>query len=387
MHNFKFLILALCILLNYGTAEAKYPVDISIMISDLKYSQEHGVKICEVQHGSLSAFNGDVYIWGGKGVILPKIGNFFDQFPVKKWTAGLTHSPLKITFSDKEWELQETIKKLFKNPQFLDDAVVNPSDPTSIDAYSCLVYGTHDLVKNFDRHHEAYPGALFIDAATFPYWVNKEKMSALFNQNTELKGYKADWEVYPKTYDSDLAARIKENMPSELYVIKPKGEFLANGVIVVESEELDNTLQLILEPKKSLKKHSDKSYAFWLNNKDDFFIIEKYYTSDYLHFSENLTLKNKSIAEVNSGDFRYDGTMRIAFILVYNEGKMSYHGLGGYWKLPCKALEEKGTLNQRRISCGEDPFFRSVDPKTLKAANEELERAMLLLYEIMLNAE
>jgi hypothetical protein len=31
-------------------AEPKYPVDVSYLVSDFKYSQEHGLKICEVQH-------------------------------------------------------------------------------------------------------------------------------------------------------------------------------------------------------------------------------------------------------------------------------------------------------------------------------------------------
>ena len=33
--------------------QPQYPADISYMVADVKYSQEHGLKICEVQHGDL----------------------------------------------------------------------------------------------------------------------------------------------------------------------------------------------------------------------------------------------------------------------------------------------------------------------------------------------
>ncbi len=83
--------------------------------------------------------------------------------------------------------------------------------------------------------------------------------------------------------------------------------------------------------------------------------------------------------------YHYDATMRLAFILQYDGGKVSYHCLGGFWKLPCKALEEEGTLNETRISYCKPPFYKAIDPELLKEINAHMEKAMLLLYEIMLN--
>ena len=128
-----------------------------------------------------------------------------------------------------------------------------------------------------------------------------------------------------------------------------------------------------------LQKHPDKKYAYWLKSREDTFLIEKYYPSDCLSFSHPLEDEKASL-----GEYRYDATMRLAFILQYNEGKMSYHCLGGFWKLPSKALEEDGTLNEKSISCCEPPFYTAIDPALFKEVNIQMEKAMLLLYEVML---
>ncbi len=260
------------------------PVDISYLVSDFKYSREHGLKICEVQQGALSAVSGDLYLSGEDGTISPLIADFFSQFPMNKWAAGILYTPLKRSFVKTEWSIQPSLNTLLKDPTFLRCAASIPADPSSIRCYGGIVFAAFDLVRTFESYSKIYPGILFVDAATFPYWMDKYKMNALFDQNDELKKYKADWRLYPKKYDSLLSERIQKEMPSRLYVIKPRGESLANGVIVVDALDLDAVLQLILEPLPSLEKHPDKKYAYWRKNKDDTVLIEKYYPSDYVSF-------------------------------------------------------------------------------------------------------
>jgi len=362
-------------------AETKYPVDISYMVSDLKYSQEHGLKICEVQHGTLSTLTGDLYILGDDGNICPMIADFFALFPMKKWaTTGLIYPPLQRSLVEKEWNIQHSMKTLLKDPTFLECAALPPVDPFSITSYTGIVYAAADIVGNFDSYLKTYPGILFIDAVTLPYWRDKYTMNALFDHNDELKQYKADWKLYPKKYDPLLSERIQNEMPSQLYVIKPRRECLANGVIVVANKDLDGVLQMILEPTANLGKHPDKKYSYWRKSREDTFLIERYYTSDYLRFSQPLGEKTSYEGEVH-----YDATMRLAFILKYDRGNMTYHPLGGFWKLPLKALEEEGTLNEKRIACCIPPFYTAIDPELLKEAHAQLEKSMLLLYEIMLN--
>lgn len=360
-------------------AESKYPVDISYLVSDFKYSQEHGLKICEVQQGALSALNGDLYISGEDGIISPRIADFFTLFPIKKWASGVHYSPLKRSLMARDWVIHQSIQTLCLDPLFLDCAKVPPQDPCSISSYRGFVYAALEIARHMDVYRKAYPGILFIDGATLPYWKDKFKMNALFNQNPQLKQYKADWRLYPKKYDSFLSERIQQDMPAKLYVIKPRTDCLANGVIVVANTDLDEVLQMILEPLPSLGKHVDKKYAYWWKNQDSTFLIEKYYPSDVLCFPDPVNPKAHC-----QETYHYDATMRIAFVLEYNEGAMTYHCLGGFWKLPSKALEEEGTLNEQRISCCEVPFYTSVDPELFVEINAQMEQAMLLLYQVML---
>lgn len=360
----------------------QYPADISYLVCDFKYSQAQGLKICEVQHGALSALEGDLCISGGDGCISPLIADFFSLISTNKWAVGLIYPPLKRSLEAKGWDVKQSIKQLFKDPAFLECAVLPPVNPFSIYSYAGIVYADFDIVRNYDAFHKAYPGILFIDAAILSCWRDKYKMNAFFELNEELRQYKADWKLYPKKYDVLLSERIQEDMPSEFYVIKPRSEVLANGVIVVSHKDLEDVLKMILEPTSSLETHPDKKYAYWSKNKDDTFLIEKYYKSDYLCFPLPL---NKKIS--SEKEYHYDATMRFAFILKNDEGKMTYHYLGGFWKLPCKALEEEGTLNEKRISCCRPPFYRPIDPNLLIEVNVQMERAMLLLYSIMLHKQ
>ena len=368
-------------------AESKYPVDISFMVCDLKYSQEHGIKICEVQHGALSALNGDIYLNGGNGSISPAIANFFDQFPMQKWVTRISFTPLKNSLVDKGWMTCQSIKALTKNPTFQKYGTIPPENPFSISSYAGIVYATCNIVNSIDTYREAYPGVLFLDAAAVPYWKDKYKVNALFRASSELSNFKADWELYPKKYDPQLAARIQQNMPSDLYVIKPRGEFLGNGVIIVANNELDTVLKMILEPKPSLQKHPNERYSYWSDNKDNTLLIEKFYMSDCLQFAHSLHDDPDGIPLKMGGNYHYDATMRIVFMLMYDEGIMSYHSLGGYWKLPFKALEEEGSVNEQRISCGDPPFYQVIDPDLFTEVSAQLERGMIMLYEVMLNGK
>ncbi len=381
----KFLLTCILLHLHWICIEAapQYPANISYMVSDFKYSKEHGLKICEVQHGALSALKGDLCVSGGDGVIAPAMARFFMRFPIQKWGAGLIYAPLKRSLTAKEWIIKDSFQKIAQDTNFLEHATQYPANPCDVTSYSGIVYADFDIIKNFDLYCATYPGILFMNSPTFPYWKDKYKMDLLFDRNDELKQYKADWRLYPKKYNPLLSQHIQQDMPSEMYVIKPRGEFLANGVIVVDSADLDDALQMILEPSAHTEKHPDKKYAYWKKNKDDSFLIEKYYESDYLCFSQPLHEKTFHKTECYS-QYHYDPTMRIAFIIQYDNGIMSYHCLGGFVKLPCKALEEDGTLNETRTSYGEPPFYKAIDPELFAEINVHMERAMLLLYEIML---
>ena len=357
-------------------AEPQYPVDISYLIADCKYSKQDGLKICELQHGALSALGGDLCLSGDDGIIAPILADFFDQFPLNKWTTRSIYSPLQRSLAKKNWNIEQSLQTILHNQLFLAYADQAPGNKYSIDSYQGIVYADSEIVKNSDLYRNQYPGIIFLNAAILPYWNDKYSMSKLFDKDEELKQYKADWRLYPKQYSPDLAAQIQKDMPSELYVIKPRKETLANGVIVVSKHDLDTTLQSILQP--HTQKNLTREYAYWKTNQDNNFIIEKYYASDYIttpaHFNTRYNESNQ-----------YDATMRIVFVLEYNNGIMKYHPLGGFWKLPSKSLQEEGTLNQTRVSCCKPPFYDRIDAHIYQEVNEQMEKAMLLLYDIMLH--
>lgn len=381
----KLLLFCIFFHLNYTfiDAQSKYPADISFLLTDFKYSKKHGLKICEVQHGSLSVMNGDRLTAGGDGIIPPAFASFFNRFSVKKWATGLGYAPIKKSLLQEAWCVDQPLQKIIQSSDFLELARLQPANPYSLDAYSGIIYADKDIVNKCNFYQRSYPGILFMNAAILPYWKDKYKMNSLFNLNDELKQYKADWRLYPKKYDDQLAAKIYNDMPSELYVIKPKGEFLGNGVIVVSREDLNNVLKMILVPSSTKNSPYNEKYAYWSHNKDTNFLVEKYYESDYTRYPH---LLNGNVSEKN--EYHYDATIRFAFILEYDNGVMTYHYLGGYYRNPCKALEEDGTVDEIRQSSNHSQFYTAInDPELIAEINIHMERAMLLLYEVMLNKE
>lgn len=354
-------------------AQTKHRADVSYLVVDFKYSKKDGIKICNVQHSPLSMSDGD-------GSLFPAVTDFFTHFQQKKkWAVDINYPPLKRNLAAKGWDIKHSFSTLLKDTTFLKYAALRPVNPSSINSYSGIVYGDFSSIRDFSLYQKAYPGILFINMATMSYLQDKYLMNELFEHNGELKQYKADWRLYPKKYTPYLSAKIQKDLPSDFYVIKPRTQALANGVIVGARHDLDTILKIILNPSSSLEKSPDKRFSYWEKNKDDTFLIEKFYKSDYIRVRHPLTDK-----DAKGYGYHYDATMRIAFILQDDKGKITYHSLGGLWILPNKALEEKGTLNEKRISHSESPFFRPVDPTLLQEVDAQMKKLMLLLYDKML---
>jgi hypothetical protein len=348
-----------------------FPVDISYLIADLKYSTKSGLKICEVQHGYPSALTGDAFI-GGQ--IPQRIADYFDTVfrpDIRKWAAGVPYYGLIECLNAKGWITTErSLSMLELNQEFLDVASRVPSNPRCVAAYHGIVYASRELSANvvLEDYQRRYPGIVFIDAATLEYWADKIKMNSLFG---DKNGAKADWMKIPKQYDPLVIEQIFHQMPAEMYVIKPRSEYLGNGIIIVTNSDLDQTLKNI----------SDRSglsespyYKYWARNRDNEILIETFYESDEFIESVGDGLRR-----------RYDLTMRIAFILQYDQGQISYHSLGGYWKLPFLALDEEGTLNQKRMSYCKVPYYRAVDPDLYREVDAKLQDAMITLYGSIVN--
>lgn len=259
------LFICLIFLVNALHGDSAYPVDLSFMVADIKYSQEHGIKICEVQQGICSSFKGDAFSHEGYPVIAHNLMDVLALYVGKGWTVPKIHcdAAVKVLFDNQEnWHVKKRKQDIFRDSEFLEAAVRNPVDPSRIEDYSGFVYLKCTSLSRLDQMQHLYPGIVFIDRATSPYWIDKVKVSALFELDPMLSSIKPKWNTYPTVYSSGLASKIKEELGSDLFVIKPKGCFLGRGVIIVSEQMLDSVLQYILNKSKSLKNDPDHSYSY-----------------------------------------------------------------------------------------------------------------------------
>ncbi len=358
-----------------NSASIQYPADISYMVADLKYSKEHGVKICEVQHGVLSTFLGDVFLHGSEGTLCPLIAEVFAEFPLTKWGVGLpdVFAPLRRSLEKSaDWKVIPNLETVLQDPEFLQNASLPPDDPYNIASYrGMMIYSNPSKGMDVDEFHKEYPGILVIERPTAALWKDKYKMSLLFTRNPLLAHIKPEWGIYPKQYSSTLAAQIIEEIPSDAYVIKPRSAFLGNGIIITSNDDLDKTLKYILTDKPALRVNKDSSYNYWVRDSEDSFIVEKYYPSD-------------PIAVASLEDKLFEPTMRVAFIMIYNNQQIDFRFLGGYWILPHKSLEEEGSLNDRKKAYCKTPYFAVASSEVLAEVQKELEGAIPLFYKEML---
>lgn len=353
----------------------KYPVDISFLVADLKYSEAKGVKICEIQHGILSTFFGDRFSYGNNGNISPHFVKTISQFSPPYWT-NLSHfldDGLKESIEGQQWNIVKTLKQLKSDPIFLANAAQPVENPFDISCYHGLVYLSQSVFSDLDAFRLQFPGVIFMDAAVRNYWVDKYKMSLLFTRNPELSKFKPRWKLYPKKYTSNLAKTIINDLQCDRFVIKPRDEFKGKGVIIVDKEKLDETLKYIFGNNTSLKNDKEACYNYWYYSKSTSFIVEEFASSDPV--------------VVNHLDGKlYEPTIRVAFFLIYNNNSIHIEFCGGYLRVPCKSLTEFGTLNEKYKDGVEEPYFDKIDPAVYEKIKEELSIALPLLYEQMLNS-
>ena len=81
----------------------------------------------------------------------------------------------------------------------------------------------------------------------------------------------------------------------------------------------------------------------------------------------------------------YQPTMRVAFLLIYNNQCHNVHFLGGYWKTPALSLCEEGDFMQKNKDICKSPYYCAVDEKTMQSVQNELRIALPILHKRMLH--
>ncbi len=364
------------ILILFQTFLEGIEADLSFLIADMKYSKEEGVKICEVQQGTLSVFRGIDYLNGTDCLVESSVVENLLQYPFRIFYKEhyIASKALRQKLANTEAHNFSTIRSLIENDDFLNGALIAPNDPENLFDYHTLVISSPKIIPSVSDFKERFPGVLVLDQSSYPYWIDKYKMSELFKGDPILETIKPAWGLYPKVYHQDLATTITDELKGEIFVIKPRGSFKGNGVIIVEKNNLDNVLQLILRDKNRLKYEKDPAMKYWASERNTSFIVERFHASDPVK------------APFLDNEY-YDGTIRTVFLIRYHKKEIEIDFIESHWKLPKLPLKASGSLNERHKSFGEPPHFAAVPRSIQVEVERQLREALPILYKRMLGIE
>lgn len=355
------------------TAE-KYPADVCFMVADLKYNPVQGVKICEIQQACLSAFNGDAFRNVEEESIHTELLRILSMYNKNGWivTNSMADKNLVSTLAHSSfWQSSQNIIALLADSNFMNQAKQPVADIYDLSSYQGFLYinGSHlCVIPDFEKR---FPGVIVLDKSSFPFWIDKYEMTKLFVQDELLSTFKPKWGNYKKIYTQDLAIQIANDLQCDTFVIKPRGEFMGNGIIIIQREDLDEVLSYIITKSGPLAESKDHAYMAWKNDSFDSFIVEEFVTSDPIAIPH---LENKV----------YQPTMRVAFLLVYNKQCHHVHFLGGYWKTPLLSLDEEGDFMHKNKDVCKSPYYCAVDPNIMESVQKELGIALPILHSRML---
>ena len=355
---------------------SSYPVDISFMIADIKFNGD-SLKVLEFGEGTRSKFKGFDALYGD-GKIWSRFWNYLSQFNLPMWYVGpqLRTQPAKDQISFNEFtELggsycpskQELTKQLHKKP------VARLNEATKIEDYSGIAMFRHQNASSpqaieFKKHN---PHAIILNYASAPYVNNKFLSNTLF-ESPDVENYKPLWKKYPKRYTKKLAKQVIEDIPADIYVIKPINAFKGNGIIMTTKSRLDFMLKNIINKTAIVRNSPNPTYNHWGKDTNDVFIVERF------EHSKTIWTDGKP----------YEPTLRMVFTLHYSEKIITITFLGSYWKLPMRSLDEPGTLVERTKSSidpeGKRPSSVVVDAADMEQAKTILSQVLPKLYIKML---
>lgn len=341
-------------------------VEMSFLAADVKFSFSYGIKVCEIQAGSLSGFSGFDIASSQKGMFAKTFCNTLESYQKRVWFVSekLCDANLKKEFLNRGWRSFHKIDDLINDPSFQEAIKMpfrNPLEPSS---YQGIVYTSKLKPEFIEEFKRRFPNIILMDAVTMPYFGDKLLMSRFF-EKPPLNTYKPRWNFYPKRYDEKLADRILNDIQSEIVVIKPRKGSLGNGVIIVHKDDLDETLKMIFAGKMPLRNNPDKSFSFWAYDKADSFIVEEFVESETIFVD----------------DKPYDAIVRVSFLLVHSENGLAIHFMPAVYTIPKKSLIEMGTLTEKHKSVPKAPYFIKIDESVKQLVERELRQLLPVFYE------
>ncbi len=148
--------------------------------------------------------------------------------------------------------------------------------------------------------------------------------------------------IFERRYKKELPQEIRSQLNGvKQFVLKAPDREGGEGVVVVEDSDLDRVLRELLEYKNENEKEvkntlskEERLIKGWNNSESQYFMVE-----EYIH--------GKPV-KYNNG--HYDATMRVAFLIIRDNGKMQCKPFACYWKLPSKPDNDLGNLRERTVS-------------------------------------
>lgn len=360
-----------------GSAEdtpAIPPVDITLLMIELKYDEHQGVKICELQPICHSTFNGCDYIYQKKGLIGHNICEYLSQFGNSFWFMNpeVSSEAVRELFLTHQWRSSRSLfQAISQGDDWVEEALHPPYDSNKLLDYPIILYAKIHNTEEIKDFYSKFPGMVLIDKAFVPYMYDKYKQSLLFNGHPLLKNIKPRWGLFPKRYTAGLANEIKREIPTDKLVIKPRSANCGKGVIIVHKDDLDKTLKIIFSSEPNLQNHPDRGYHYWSQDPANDFLVEEFIETDPIFVEK----------EHNAP---FDVTYRLAVSLIYQEETIYLHYLGGYCNISEKSLWEEGTLNEKHKTSLLTPRSIKTPLKINRDINRLLTKPLLILYKRIL---
>lgn len=322
----------------------KDKVDVSCLIADIKYDGD-SVKILELGNLLYSTLSSHESAWT-EGVIWKRFYDYLRQdLGLQLWCIGQPKWKMRQDLGLQLWrpKWKKSAQSIFFKKLSNIGAIVSPDieqfkkDYVNLrltgQKYILAVTRYSSVKKDNPNLKTDFPACVFSNDIAYDYGNNKYKTNILFCCK-ELEKFKPKWKIYPKIYCDYIVEKIKNDFDAEILVVKPINACLGRGVIIVHRDDLDETLETIFTKIDDIKNMDDNSYSYWAKDRKNEFLVEEFATSKLI------TLHGK----------KFDGKIRVVFVLSCSEGKITLKFLGSYWKAAFKSLDEQGSLTEKHKS-------------------------------------
>ena len=311
-------------------------VDITLLMVELKYDDQQGIKICEIQPVCFSSFLGCDYVYKRNGVIGRSITQYLSQFGHSFWfmNPDVSHIKVRKQFFKQGWKPFSTLEVLSSIKEIQKNGSKTIQDRSNLLDYHAIIYPKYRKRSNFKNVESKFSALVFIDKAFIPYLYDKYSQSLLFKGNPILEQAKPKWILCSKKSSHELFDEITTSIESDLFVIKPKESNQGKGVIIVSKNDLEKTLKIIVDQDKNLKNNHDRGFNYWATDSSQTFLVEQFIETSPLIIEE---MENRP----------FDVTFRLAVAFVYHKNALHLHFLGHYCDLPDIPLDSAGSLNDK----------------------------------------